>query len=221
MLNKDITGAPRLAEAHYQEANGHDPEHVCVIFDIERRPGMHLLDKASALLHSSDYLVGGVIDELATEHLRNATGTTASIGEDGYAVSSPPPSRRAGRTLPCPPDTPQPRQPRRRCRRNRPRPFQPSKRPSPRCCQPITGATPAPWLNRSRASFPPASRSPTPTTAPPSKKSSTGTPRSTTPTGATSCPKSSGPSPCPTPTTRQPAPPRPQLQRPRPLQQTE
>lgn len=86
MLNKDITGAPRLAETQYREANGNDPEHVYACFDIERRPGMHLLDKASALLHGSDYLVGGVIDELATGHLRNATATTASIGEDGYAV---------------------------------------------------------------------------------------------------------------------------------------
>ncbi|MCW3767796.1 MULTISPECIES: hypothetical protein [Paenarthrobacter] len=86
MLNEDISGAPRLAEARYREANESHPEHVHVRFDIERGPGMHLLDKATQLLHSSDYLVGGVIDGLATEHLRNATGTTASIGEDGYAV---------------------------------------------------------------------------------------------------------------------------------------
>ncbi|QQQ64323.1 hypothetical protein [Paenarthrobacter ureafaciens] len=86
MLNEDTTGAPRLAETQYREANSNEPERVYVIFDIERRPGMQLLDKASSLLQSSDYLVGGVIDELATEHLRSATGTTASIGEDGYAV---------------------------------------------------------------------------------------------------------------------------------------
>lgn len=86
MLNKDTSGAPRLAEAHFREANSNDPEHVYVMFDIERGPGMHLLDKATQLLHSSDYLVGGVIDDLATSHLRNTTGTTASIGEDGYAV---------------------------------------------------------------------------------------------------------------------------------------
>uniref|UniRef100_UPI003F493AAB hypothetical protein n=1 Tax=Paenarthrobacter ureafaciens TaxID=37931 RepID=UPI003F493AAB len=88
MLNEDTSGAPRLAEAHYREANSNDPEHVYVIFDIDLkpRPGMHLLDKATQLLHSSDYLIGGIIDDLATEHLRNATGTTASIGEDGYAV---------------------------------------------------------------------------------------------------------------------------------------
>lgn len=86
MLNEDTSGAPRLAEARHREANESHPEHVHVMFDIERGPGMHLLDKATQLLHSSDYLVGGVIDDLATEHLRNATGTTASIGEDGYAV---------------------------------------------------------------------------------------------------------------------------------------
>lgn len=86
MLNKDTSGAPRMAEARYREANSNDPEHVCVMFDIERGPGMQLLDKATQLLHSSDYLVGGIIDDLATEHLRNTTGTTASIGEDGYAV---------------------------------------------------------------------------------------------------------------------------------------
>ncbi|MGP0224034.1 hypothetical protein [Paenarthrobacter sp. NCHU4564] len=86
MLNEDTNGAPRLAEARYREANESHPEHVHVRFDIERAPGMHLLDKATQLLHSSDYLVGGVIDGLATEHLRNATGATASIGEDGYAV---------------------------------------------------------------------------------------------------------------------------------------
>ncbi|BCW86630.1 hypothetical protein NicSoilE8_43030 (plasmid) [Arthrobacter sp. NicSoilE8] len=102
MLNEDITGAPRLAEAQYQEVNGNDPEHVYVTFDIERRPGMHLLDKASTLLHSTDYLVGGVIDELATEHLRNTTGTTASIGEDGYAViiTAPIPSSRTDPAAP-------------------------------------------------------------------------------------------------------------------------
>jgi hypothetical protein len=88
MLNEDTSGAPRLAEAHYREANSNDPEHVYVIFDIDLkpRPGMHLLDKATQLLHSSDYLIGGVIDDLATSHLRITTGTTASIGEDGYAV---------------------------------------------------------------------------------------------------------------------------------------
>ncbi|MCF3140832.1 hypothetical protein LRQ04_16370 [Paenarthrobacter sp. AR 02] len=86
MLNEDTSGAPRLAEARYREANESHPEQVYVRFDIERGPGMHLLDKATQLLHSSDYLVGGVIDDLATSHLRNTTGTTASIGEDGYAV---------------------------------------------------------------------------------------------------------------------------------------
>ncbi|MBU8867830.1 hypothetical protein [Paenarthrobacter aromaticivorans] len=89
MLNEDITGAPRLTDAHYLDASGTGPERISVEFAIDRQPDPdhYLVDKAATLLHGGTDQVAGIIESLATDRLRSSTGTSARIHEDGYTIA--------------------------------------------------------------------------------------------------------------------------------------
>lgn len=79
-----------VAEAYYVEPTVSGPGQVVVEFNVPTKatPGKHLIEDATRILvdAGTDH-VAGTIESLATDYLRNATGTTARIHDDGTIIS--------------------------------------------------------------------------------------------------------------------------------------
>jgi hypothetical protein len=79
-----------VAEAYYVEPTISEPGQVVVEFNVPATPtpGKHLIEDATRILvdAGTDH-VAGTIESLATDYLRNTTGTTARIHDDGTIIS--------------------------------------------------------------------------------------------------------------------------------------
>ncbi|MFJ4268373.1 hypothetical protein ACIPY1_17595 [Paenarthrobacter nicotinovorans] len=79
-----------VAKAYYVEPTVSEPGQVVAEFNVPTKPtpDKHLIEDATRILvdAGTDH-VAGIIESLATDHLRNATGTTARIHDDGTIIS--------------------------------------------------------------------------------------------------------------------------------------
>ncbi|MFJ4264617.1 hypothetical protein ACIPYU_19425 [Paenarthrobacter nicotinovorans] len=79
-----------VAKAYYIEPTVSEPGQVVAEFNVPTKPtpGKHLIEDATRILvdAGTDH-VAGTIESLATDYLRNATGTTARIHDDGTILS--------------------------------------------------------------------------------------------------------------------------------------
>ncbi|MBE4720570.1 hypothetical protein [Pseudarthrobacter sp. AB1] len=89
MLEDDKDHAVRFEAAHYIAPAYNHPGRVTVDFHVDREPnaGQYLAGEAATLLSGDLDRAAGIVESLATDHLREATGTSTRIHDDGYSVS--------------------------------------------------------------------------------------------------------------------------------------
>lgn len=89
MLEDDTNHAVRFEAAHYYAPADTGPGRVSVDFHVDRKPNAepYVAGEAATLLFGDLDRVAGIVESLATDHLREATGTSARIHDDGYSVS--------------------------------------------------------------------------------------------------------------------------------------
>jgi hypothetical protein len=89
MREDDNNHAVRFETAHYFAPAYNQPGRISVNFQVDREPnaGQYIAREAANLLHGDLDRVAGIVESLATDHLREATGTSARIHDDGYTIS--------------------------------------------------------------------------------------------------------------------------------------
>lgn len=89
MLEDETNHAVRFETAHYFAPAYNHPARVSVNFQVDREPktGQYIAGEAANLLHGDLDRVAGIVESLATDHLRETTGTSARIHDDGYTIS--------------------------------------------------------------------------------------------------------------------------------------
>lgn len=89
MPENDKDHAVRFEAAHYYAPADTGPGRVSVDFHVDREPnaGRDIASEAANLLHGDLDQMAGIVESLATDHLRDATGTSARIHDDGYTIS--------------------------------------------------------------------------------------------------------------------------------------
>ncbi|MGY2747881.1 hypothetical protein [Arthrobacter sp. UYCu723] len=89
MLEDDNDHAVSFEAAHYFAPAYNRPGRVTVDFHVDREPnaGQYVAGEAAKLLHGDLDRVAGIVESLATDHLREVTGTSARIHDDGYTIS--------------------------------------------------------------------------------------------------------------------------------------
>jgi hypothetical protein len=89
MPENDKDHAVRFEAAHYFAPAYSHPGRVSVDFHVNREPnaGRYIASEAANLLYGDLDRMAGIVESLATDHLREATGTSARIHDDGYTIS--------------------------------------------------------------------------------------------------------------------------------------
>jgi hypothetical protein len=89
MLEDEHSNAVRFETAHYFAPAYIQPGRVSVDFHVDREPnaGQYIAREAANLLHGDLDRMAGIVESLATDHLREVTGTSARIHDDGYTIS--------------------------------------------------------------------------------------------------------------------------------------
>jgi hypothetical protein len=89
MPENDKDHAVRFEAAHYFAPAYSHPGRVSVDFHVNREPnaGRYIATEAANLLYGDLDRMAGIVESFATDHLREATGTSARIHHDGYTIS--------------------------------------------------------------------------------------------------------------------------------------
>jgi hypothetical protein len=89
MLEDDKNHAVRFDAAHYFTPTAAAQGRVSLDFHVDREPnaGRYLVLEATERLSGDTDQVAASIESLATDHLREATGTSARIHDDGYSIT--------------------------------------------------------------------------------------------------------------------------------------
>lgn len=88
MLEDDKNHAVRFEAAHYFAPTHDGPGRISADFIVDREPnaGRYLVLEATEILWGDTDQVAASIESLATGYLRQATGTSARIRDDGYSI---------------------------------------------------------------------------------------------------------------------------------------